>query len=193
MKTEKIVGSHFIYLFESFQDVTFLIFSHSEQLRCSYTRPTEDQYLIYGDKVTNAYSEQTCKQSCSQESEFNCRSYSFRKDVSHMNHSHFDIVFISRYQLFMLLLWSLLTKALIPFQNRPGSQCLLSSDTQSIAGRNAFQISNGALYSEKDCSSRSNPRGQSFRPFETRPKGVQNQSLVRITQKSYTSKLVHIT
>lgn len=52
------------------------------QTRCSYTRATEDQYLIYADKVSNALSEQTCKQSCSQESEFNCRSYSFLEDVS---------------------------------------------------------------------------------------------------------------
>ena len=82
---------NFIYLFEYFQDLTILFFSYTEQLRCSYTRPTEDQYLIYGDKVTNAYSEQTCKQSCSQESEFNCRSYSFRKDVSHMSNSHLNM------------------------------------------------------------------------------------------------------
>ena len=83
------------YLFiEIFSRCNNPFFPHTEQLRCSYTRPTEDQYLIYGDKVTNAYSEQTCKQSCSQESEFNCRSYSFRKDVSHINHSHLDFFFL---------------------------------------------------------------------------------------------------
>ena len=39
------------------------------------------------------------------------------------------------------------------FQTRPGvPRCLLSGDNQDTAGRNAFQISNGAVYAEKDCN-----------------------------------------
>ena len=90
------IVSYFFFL-NSFWILKLIFFPYSEQLRCSYTRPTEDQYLIYGDKVTNAYSEQTCKQSCSQESEFNCRSYSFRKDVSHANLPHFDFFLLNSF------------------------------------------------------------------------------------------------
>lgn len=41
-----------------------------------------DQYLIYADKVLDAFSEGTCRQACNQEREFNCRSYSFLSEVS---------------------------------------------------------------------------------------------------------------
>ena len=49
-------------------------------------------------------------------------------------------------------------------QARPGTpQCLLSGDTQDSAGRNAFQLQNGALYSEKRCN------GDALRGPQTRP------------------------
>ena len=53
----------------------------SEQTRCGYTRQSSDQYLIYTDKVTDAFSDVGCKQACSQELDFNCRSYAFKQQV----------------------------------------------------------------------------------------------------------------
>ena len=61
----------------SIPDTLFIL----EQNRCSYTRQTEDQYLIYADKVTDAFNDIGCRQACTQESEFNCRSYSFKAKV----------------------------------------------------------------------------------------------------------------
>ena len=43
-------------------------------------------------------------------------------------------------------------------ESRPGTpQCLLSGDTSQSAGKNAFQIQSGALFSEKLCDGL-NPR-----------------------------------
>ena len=50
--------------------------------RCDYSDPIRDQYLIYTDKVLDAFSESTCRQACTQERDFNCRSYSFLSEVS---------------------------------------------------------------------------------------------------------------
>ena len=88
----------------------------SEQTICEYTQQIRDQYLIYTDKVTDAFSDVLCEAACNQEREFICRSYNFRS------------------------------------QSRPGTpQCRLSGDTSQTAGKNAFQIESGALYSEKLC------------------------------------------
>jgi len=98
----------------------------SRQTRCDYTSQTRDQYLIYTDKSLEAFSDVSCKQACTQERDFNCRSYSFLSET------------------------------------RPGTtQCLLSSDTQQSAGGNAFQLTTGALYAEKDCGRQGRPASQS--------------------------------
>lgn len=108
------------------------------QSRCEYSIPILDQYLIYSDKVLDAFTDATCRQACTQEREFNCRSYSFLSE------------------------------------SQPGTpQCLLSGDTQISAGRNAFQLENGAIYSEKDCllgsSSASSPGSTSSVSRPSRP------------------------
>lgn len=89
----------------------------SKESRCDYTEQLRDQYLIYTDKVVeDAFSDSQCRSACTQESDFFCRSYTFRST------------------------------------SRPGTpQCLLSGDSTLSAGRNAFQIEGGALYSEKNC------------------------------------------
>ena len=50
----------------------------SEQTRCDYTKPLNDQYLIYTDKASSAFSDAQCELACTSETEFNCRSYTFR-------------------------------------------------------------------------------------------------------------------
>ena len=81
---------------------------------------------IYTDKTVNAFSDATCQAACSAETEFICRSYTFRS------------------------------------QSRSGSpQCLLSGDNTASAGKNAFQIESGALFSEKKCGLISIPRRDS--------------------------------
>ena len=93
-----------------------------EQTICEYAPQLRDQYLIYTEKVTDAFSDVLCEAACNQEREFICRSYTFRSE------------------------------------SRPGTpQCLLSGDTSQSAGKNAFQIQSGALYSEKLCDGL-NPR-----------------------------------
>lgn len=47
------------------------------QTRCEYTPQTRDQYLIYTDKSLQAFSDSSCRQACTQERDFNCRSYSY--------------------------------------------------------------------------------------------------------------------
>lgn len=102
-----------------------------EQTRCEYAPQVQDQYLIYTDKVTDAFSDVLCQAACNQEREFACRSYTFRS------------------------------------QSRPGvPQCLLSGDTSASAGKNAFQIESGALYSEKQCDL-NGPRNIVARPQST--------------------------
>ena len=94
----------------------------SEQTICEYAPQLRDQYLIYTEKVTDAFSDVLCEAACNQEREFICRSYTFRSE------------------------------------SRPGTpQCLLSGDTSQSAGKNAFQIQSGALFSEKLCDGL-NPR-----------------------------------
>jgi len=94
----------------------------SRQSNCDYSPQTRDQYLIYTDKASTAFSAASCKQACTQEREFNCRSYSFLSELR---------------------------------GSEP--QCLLSSDTQSSAGGNAFQLTSGALYAEKECGRQPRP------------------------------------
>jgi hypothetical protein len=55
--------------------------SISEQTKCEFSPQTNNQYLVYTDKVIDAFSDVTCKQACSQERDFNCRSYSFLSEV----------------------------------------------------------------------------------------------------------------
>ena len=45
----------------------------SRQSRCEFSPQTRGQYLIYTDKSTSAFSDSSCRQSCSTELEFNCR------------------------------------------------------------------------------------------------------------------------
>nr|XP_040567250.1 uncharacterized protein LOC121116996 isoform X1 [Lepeophtheirus salmonis] len=85
---------------------------------CDYGPQTKDRYLIYTDKVVKVFSDASCREACSSERSFYCRSYTFLSE------------------------------------SRPGRpQCLLSGDNgASSGGDNAFQLSNGALFSELDCS-----------------------------------------
>eukprot|EP00095_Tigriopus_kingsejongensis_P000115 maker-scaffold983_size73474-snap-gene-0.8 protein:Tk00115 transcript:maker-scaffold983_size73474-snap-gene-0.8-mRNA-1 annotation:"PREDICTED: uncharacterized protein LOC100909276" len=93
--------------------------------QCDYSLPIQDQYLVYTDKVIDAFSPSSCQQACSQERNINCRSFSFLSE------------------------------------SRPGTpQCYLSGDTQETAGRNAFQLQNGATYSERKCGSTTLQRPQ---------------------------------
>ncbi|CAB4063246.1 unnamed protein product [Lepeophtheirus salmonis] len=87
---------------------------------CDYGPQTKDRYLIYTDKVVKVFSDASCREACSSERSFYCRSYTFLSE------------------------------------SRPGRpQCLLSGDNgASSGGDNAFQLSNGALFSELDCSKR---------------------------------------
>ena len=55
--------------------------SGPSQSRCDYSPSIRDQYLIYTDKVLDAFTESTCRQACTQEREFQCRSYSFLSEV----------------------------------------------------------------------------------------------------------------
>ena len=51
--------------------------SEQARSRCDFSTPIHDQYLIYTDKVLDAFTETTCQQACTQERDFNCRSYSY--------------------------------------------------------------------------------------------------------------------
>ena len=53
----------------------------SGQSRCDFSPQTRGQYLIYTDKSTSAFSDSQCRQACSSEREFTCRSYSFLPEV----------------------------------------------------------------------------------------------------------------
>ena len=53
----------------------------SRQSRCDFSPQTRGQYLIYTDKSTQAFSDSQCRQACSAEREFTCRSYSFLPEV----------------------------------------------------------------------------------------------------------------
>ena len=46
----------------------------SGQSRCEFSPQTRGQYLIYTDKSAPAFTDSQCRQACSQEREFNCRS-----------------------------------------------------------------------------------------------------------------------
>ena len=61
------------------------------QTRCDYTPQTRDQYLIYTDKSLEAFSDASCRQACTQERDFNCRSYSFLSEVPQNITSFFTI------------------------------------------------------------------------------------------------------
>ena len=67
-------------------------FSFSEQARCEFGPQSRDQYLVYTDKVVDAFSDNTCRQACAQERDFNCRSYSFLSGVSRTLALKFDII-----------------------------------------------------------------------------------------------------
>ena len=56
-------------------------FTEQARSRCDFSTPIHDQYLIYTDKVLDAFTETTCQQACTQERDFNCRSYSFLSEV----------------------------------------------------------------------------------------------------------------
>ena len=51
------------------------------QSNCDYSPQTRDQYIIYTDKSLSSFSSASCKQSCTQERDFNCRSYSFLSET----------------------------------------------------------------------------------------------------------------
>ncbi|XP_023323415.1 uncharacterized protein LOC111697594 [Eurytemora carolleeae] len=53
----------------------------SRQSNCDYSPQTRDQYIIYTDKSLSSFSSASCKQSCTQERDFNCRSYSFLSET----------------------------------------------------------------------------------------------------------------
>ena len=60
-----------------------MLLSEQARSRCDFSTPIHDQYLIYTDKVLDAFTETTCQQACTQERDFNCRSYSFLGEVSY--------------------------------------------------------------------------------------------------------------
>jgi len=95
----------------------------SRQSCRDFSPQTRGQYLIYTDKSVTAFTDTQCRQACSSEREFNCRSYSFLSET------------------------------------RSGeTQCLLSGDTkESAGGTNAFQLSTGALYAERECGRQGRP------------------------------------
>ena len=93
----------------------------SGQSRCDFSPQTRGQYLIYTDKSTQAFSDSQCRQACSSENQFTCRSYSFLPEVGF----HFFKRQSSAFYYFSIIL----------SQTRDGNpDCLLSGDTQESAG-----------------------------------------------------------
>ncbi len=79
------VAMHFSDFFHFKVCLKFIVFfkqNISDRSRCEYTSPTRGQYLILSDKVLDAFTESTCRQACTQERDFKCRSYSFLSEVS---------------------------------------------------------------------------------------------------------------
>ena len=96
------------------------------QSRCDFSPQTRGQYLIYTDKSTQAFSDSQCRQACSSENQFTCRSYSFLPEVGFFferqssPYYYFSIIFS---------------------QTRDGNpDCLLSGDTQESAGGKSLLV-----------------------------------------------------
>ncbi len=73
------------FLFQSLSEIYNIFLKNqkfADRSRCEYTSPTRGQYLILSDKVLDAFTESTCRQACTQERDFKCRSYSFLSEVS---------------------------------------------------------------------------------------------------------------
>ena len=81
-------------------------------------------------------------------------------DHTHLGNCIFhEFFYPTDFWLFAILFSRIFLK--IRSQSRSGSpQCLLSGDNTASAGKNAFQLESGALFSEKRCG-RSSPRRDS--------------------------------
>ena len=81
-----------------------------------------------------------------------------------VGHTHLGIIVDSFHEFFIPPIFgffTLLFSRIFRSQSRSGSpQCLLSGDNTASAGKNAFQLESGALFSEKRCG-RSSPRRDS--------------------------------